>query len=181
MRRRVRTAAACAIWLCGSLIAHAHSGPPFPIVSDRTAGAYVVSIWTDPDATDDGSAAGQFWVMMRPANTSMVLPAATRARVSIAPSDGRAVVTTHRTEPVNGEVTRQFAALVLDHEGRFFVNVSIDGPLGKADIDTEVDATYDLRPPRAMLIVYVMPFVLIGFLWGKQLLQRRRGRAQKAT
>jgi len=29
----------------------AHSGPPFPIVSDRIAGAYRVSVWADPDAT----------------------------------------------------------------------------------------------------------------------------------
>jgi len=42
--------------------AAAHSGPPFPIVADRVAGTYRVSIWTDPDATDDGSAGGQFWV-----------------------------------------------------------------------------------------------------------------------
>jgi len=33
---------------------HAHSGPPFPIVSSRVAGSYIISIWTDPDATDDG-------------------------------------------------------------------------------------------------------------------------------
>jgi hypothetical protein len=179
MRHGARTAAACAIWLLGSPIVHAHSGPPFPIVSDRAAGAYVVSIWTDPDATDDGSAAGQFWVMLQPANPSMVLPAATRAQVSIAAGDGRAAVLTRHAEPVNGEVTRQFAALVLDHEGRFSVRVSITGPLGTANVDTGVDATYDLRPPRAMLIVYVMPFVLVGFLWGKQLLQRRRGRVRK--
>jgi hypothetical protein len=162
-------------------IAYGHSGPPFPIVSNRAIGAYVVSIWTDPDSTDDGSAAGQFWVMVQPANPSTPLPVATRARVSIAPDDGRAAVTTRQTEPVNGEVTRQFAALVLDHEGRFSVRVSIDGPLGQADIDTGVDATYDLRPPRAMLIVYLVPFVLVGILWGKQLLQRQRRRAHKAT
>ena len=37
----------------------AHSGPPFPIVSNQIAGPYDVSVWTDPDATADGSAAGQ--------------------------------------------------------------------------------------------------------------------------
>ena len=43
----------------------AHDGPPFPIVSDQRVGAYVVSIRTDPDATDDGSAGGQFWVQLQ--------------------------------------------------------------------------------------------------------------------
>src|SRR6185436_15623277 len=28
----------------------AHSGPPFPIVTDQSAGAYKVTVWTDPDA-----------------------------------------------------------------------------------------------------------------------------------
>jgi len=36
--------------------------------ADRLSpGQYKISIWTDPDATDDGSAAGKFWVMVDPA------------------------------------------------------------------------------------------------------------------
>ncbi|HET7217087.1 MAG TPA: hypothetical protein VFJ02_03530, partial [Vicinamibacterales bacterium] len=49
-------------------IARAHEGPPFPILSNYPAGSYVVSIWTDPDTTDDGSARGQFWVKLHAAN-----------------------------------------------------------------------------------------------------------------
>ena len=44
----------------------AHSGPPFPIVSSQIAGAYDIAIWTDPDATDDAVAGGQFWVVLKP-------------------------------------------------------------------------------------------------------------------
>jgi hypothetical protein len=36
-----------------------------------------------------------------------------------------------------------------------------------------VDATYDQRPPAYLLVVYVMPFVLVGLLWGRLLLRRR--------
>src|SRR4029453_4395549 len=32
-----------------SPVVFAHDGPPFPILSDRVAGPYLVSIWTDPD------------------------------------------------------------------------------------------------------------------------------------
>ncbi len=45
----------------------AHSGPPYPVVSNQVAGPYRLSVWTDPDATDDGSAGGQFWVTIEPA------------------------------------------------------------------------------------------------------------------
>jgi len=41
-----------------------------------------------------------------------------------------------------------------------------------------VEATYDLRPAPALLAVYLLPFLLVGFLWTKRLLQRRRGRSR---
>ena len=162
--------------LCGelSVVVRGHSGPPFPIVSNRLVGAYDISVWADPDATDDGSAAGQFWVMLRPAAGSGSLPAGTHADVSITALDRRAPVVTGQAHPVNNEVSRQFAALVMDHEGRFGVGVTVDGPLGHAEVEASVDATYDLRPSPIMMAVYLMPFVLVGFLWVKLLIRRRR-------
>jgi hypothetical protein len=168
-----------ATWFLGAtIVVRAHSGPPYPIVTERTVGAYAMAVWADPDVTDDGSAAGQFWVVVRPADRKTALPADTRADVSIRSTDRAGVVRARQAEPVKGDVTRQFAALLMDHEGPFAVHVSVDGPLGKADVDANVDATYDLRPAPALLIVFLTPFLLVGFLWGKLLLQRRRGRIQ---
>jgi hypothetical protein len=140
-----------------------------------------VEVWADPDVTDDGSAAGQFWVIVRPANPPAVLPADTRAEVSIRPSDRAGAATSGRTEPVKSDVTRQFAALRMDHEGPFAVHVSINGPWGPADLDTSVEATYDARPAPALILVFLTPFLLVGLLWGKLLLRRRRGRTPNAT
>ena len=154
----------------------AHSGPPFPIVSDRVAGAYQISIWADPDATDDRSAAGKFWVMLQPARpvgTNRSMPPGTHVDVTIRPLDRQGAEQAGRAEPINAEVARQFVALVMDHEGPFGVRVTVDGPLGKADIDAFTDATYDLRPRPILMIVFVMPFVLAGFVWGKLLIRRR--------
>ena len=162
-----------------SVVLHAHSGPPFPIVSDRVVGAYQVSIWTDPDATDDQSAAGKFWVMMQPARrggsggASRAIPPGTRVDVTIKPLDRPGGERAGRAEPVNAEAARQFVALVMDHEGPFGVSVAIDGPLGKADLDASTDATYDLRPRPILMVLFVMPFVLAGFVWGKLLIRRR--------
>lgn len=154
----------------------AHSGPPFPILSDRVAGAYQVSIWADPDATDDRSAAGKFWVMLQPApqtGAGRMVPAATRVDVVIKPLDRDGGEVSARAEPVNGEVGRQFAALLMDHEGPFGVRVTVDGPLGRADVQASADATYDLRPRPILIALFVMPFVLVGFVWGKLLIRRR--------
>ena len=156
----------------------AHSGPPFPIVTDRVAGPYRLSIWTDPDTTDDGSPGGQFWIVIEPAERTASIPPDTRADVSIAPLDRPGPTRAGRTAPVNADAGRQFAALVMDHEGRFAVRVAVEGRLGTAVVNGEVEATYDQRPPPIMLAVYVMPFVLVGLLWVRLMIARRRGRSQ---
>jgi hypothetical protein len=155
-----------------SPVVHAHDGPPFPILSDRIAGPYLVSIWTDPDTTDDGSAGGQFWVRLHPVSKA-ALPSQTRATVMIQPLDRTGAGRTAPTSPVRGDVTNQFAAVVMDHEGRFAVQVKIDGPLGGAAVDATVDATYGLRPAPSLMLLYVAPFVLVGLLWGRLLIRRR--------
>ena len=170
-----RPAIAALVWLLAACPAalRAHDGPPFPIVSDQRAGAYVVSIWTDPDATDDGSAGGQFWVQLQLTGTDAVVPAATRATLGVRPVVRTTPMVSATAEPVRGDVTNQFAAVVLNHEGRFAVEVSIDGPAGPASVRAEVDATYDLRPPPFLLAVYALPFVLAGALWIRLLMKRR--------
>jgi hypothetical protein len=155
----------------------AHSGPPFPIVTDALRGPYMISIWTDPDATDNGTPGGQFWIVLAPSAKGGTMAADTRASVSVRPSappaSSSSVVRSARTEPVRGDVTNQFGAVVIDHEGPYAVHVEVSGSMGSAIVDTMVDATYDLRPPPYMLAWYLVPFLLAGFLWTRLLLRRR--------
>ena len=167
--------------------AFAHSGPPFPIVSTETHGPYAISIWTDPDSTDNGVAAGQFWIIIEPPTNSASIPEGTRATVTVRPLDSTppaglraSEAAMHAaTEPVRGDVTNQFAMVTLDHEGPFAVHVDVDGPLGRAAVDSRIDATYDLRPAPYMIAWYLGPFVLAGVLWTRLLLRRRS--AQRST
>jgi hypothetical protein len=166
-----------ALWLsvllsAGPQLVFAHSGPPFPAFSDRVAGPYRLSLWTDPDTTDDGSAAGQFWVVIHLADGNQV-PPDTHAIVAIRPLDRPGPELSARTAPLDGDISRQFVALLMNHEGPFAVRATISGPRGSAVVDATVDATYDLRPARWLVILYVMPFVAVGFLWLKLLLRRR--------
>jgi hypothetical protein len=167
-----------ALSLCAApCVLQAHDGPPFPIVSDRVEGAYRISVWTDPDTTDDGSNGGQFWVMIGRGDGTGQLPAATRATVTAVPLDRPGASRSSAAAPVRDDVTTQFAGLVLDHEGRFAVRVSVDGPLGSATVESEVSATYDQRPSPILIAVYLMPFLLVGLLWARLLLRRRQGAA----
>jgi hypothetical protein len=155
----------------------AHSGPPFPIVTDAIRGPYTISIWTDPDATDNGTPGGQFWIVIASSTRGATLPPDTRATVSVRPSappsPSQAAQTSTRAEPVRGDVSNQFGAVLLDHEGPYEVRVDVDGPLGRAMIDSRIDATYDLRPAPYMIAWYLFPFLLVGFLWTRLLLRRR--------
>jgi hypothetical protein len=156
-----------------SAVLSAHSGPPYPIVSSRVVGAYRLSVWSDPDTTDDRSEGGKFWVTLERADTGDAVPTATRATVTVHARDRQASDERARTAPVRGDVGNQFAGLVLDHEGPYAVRVDVDGPLGGATVGATVQATYDLRPARWLIVVYVMPFLLVAFLWTKLLLRRR--------
>jgi hypothetical protein len=175
----IRTPARIALLLfCCGVVVRAHSGPPFPIVSNHVSGPYSISIWTDPDTTDDGTAGGQFWIVVDSAKRGEALPAATTAHVTIRPLDRPGPPATAAAAPEAGNAGRQFAALVMDHEGRYAVHVVVDGPSGRGEASGEVDATYDLRPPPVLIAVYLLPFVALGALWVKVLL-RRRGRAAR--
>jgi hypothetical protein len=98
----------------------------------------------------------------------------THARVTARPLDRAGPERTAPAAPVRNDTATQFAALVLDHEGRFRITVAIDGPLGRAEVESDVTATYDLRPAPILLVVYLMPFILLGLLWARVLVHRRR-------
>ena len=171
--------------LVAQRISLAHSGPPFPIVTDVVRAPYTISIWTDPDATDNGTPGGQFWIVIASSTKGTTLPAETRATVSVRPSappsPSQATVQSARAEPVRGDVTNQFGAVLMDHEGPYAVHVEVTGPMGHASIDAMVAATYDLRPPAYMLVWYLFPFLLAGFLWTRLLLRRRAGLPRRST
>jgi hypothetical protein len=148
-------------------------------VSNRIVGAYDISIWTDPDSTDDRTPAGRFWVVLEPANHTGTIPVGTHVLVAVHALDRPGPALSGKAEPAEGLVSRQFIALLMDHEGPFAVTVNVEGPLGKAEVESKVDATYDLRPSPYLLAVFLFPFVAVGALWVK-VLRGRRGGASRA-
>jgi hypothetical protein len=163
-----------AVMVSGATIL-AHNGPPFPVVSNRIAGNYQLSLWADPDVSDDGSADARFWVTVQPARDIAAPPPNTIVTVSVWPLDQPNAVRTEVAGPVEHEPTRWFAAFAIDREGRYGVKASVAGPLGPADVETVVDSVYDQRPQPFTVVLFVLPFLLVGFPVLKWLLRRRRG------
>jgi hypothetical protein len=166
--------AAMAVLVAIAAPVSAHSGPPYPAISSQRVGGYLVAVWTDPDTTDDGSAQGKFWITLRAAAAAPPVAAGTHVEVSIKPSDRAGALVSARAEPVANDPSTFFAALRMDHEGPYAVHVSIAGAGGRGELDCQVDATYDLRPARWLLALYLMPFLLVALLWGKLIVARRR-------
>lgn len=152
---------------------YAHNGPPYPIVTARAVGNYVVSLWADPDVSDDGDADGRFWVVVNPAQKGAALPVDTRVQISIWPVDHPESTRSATATLDEHEASRRTAAFVIDHEGQYAVKTTIDSALGSASLDAVVDAQYDARPRPLLIAVFALPFVLIGFVWIKLLLRRR--------
>jgi hypothetical protein len=167
--------AACA--LTHASAAAAHSGPPYPTVTDARLDPYVVSVWTDPDTTNDGTAAGRFWIVLSP-NAAGVVPPITHATLTATSPAGATAPVDITTADRDGRT--HFGALVFDHEGKYRVEVRLTGPAGTVTLDTTVDATYDLRPSPLVAALSILPFALVGILWITAMRRRARARAAAA-
>jgi hypothetical protein len=112
--------------------------------------------------------------LVKPAAKGPTLPGETTVQISIWPSEQQASIRTAVAAPDAKEPSRRTAAFVIDHEGKYGVRATIAGPLGPAEVDAVVDAEYGTRPQRFLIAIFALPFVMIGFVWIKLVLRRRR-------
>lgn len=168
----IRRLSVLAVLLCGLAASPslAHEGPPFPILVDRRAGPYVVDVWTDPDI-----GTGTFFVVLEPPEGES-LPARTAVRIGVRPVSGRLPEAVYEAvaQPVR-QGARYFAEVPFDRGGRWRVRILLDGSEGRGELAAEVEPTPDGTLGPGELILYLLPFLAVGFLWAKAALRRRRG------
>jgi hypothetical protein len=171
-RPRARAGAlfvATALWLlaAGPSPVAAHEGPPYAIFVDRAAGPYVLSLWADPDV-----GIGTFYVMLD-APVGATWPEETRVAVVVQPESGRLPEARHpaRRQPSRQRV-QYLAEVPFDAEERWRVRLLLEGPRGRGEVATAVDVTPPGLGPFD-LILYLAPFVAVGFLWLRAVLVRR--------
>lgn len=171
---RVLAAVGVAAALCvDGTPAHAHEGPPFPIIVDEPLGPYVVSVWTDPDI-----GTGIFFVVLEPVGDAP-LPAGTVVRIGVRPISGRRGEVVYRAEPQPvryGE--RYFAEVEFDRGEMWAIRVEVSGPGGGGEARATVEATPDGTIGPIALLLYALPFVAVGFLWLKAVMRRRSSAAR---
>ena len=147
--------------------ASAHEGPPFALVVDQKADRYLVSIWTDPDVGE-----ALFFVILKAPEP----PADLRVQIGVQPVSGRLPEATYAAERENVQGQVQYRAQVhFDAQELWRVRVRLESAQGNAETVATVEAT----PPgygRWDLLVYLLPFLAIGVLWGVAMLRRIKRR-----
>jgi hypothetical protein len=164
-----------AIMMIAPLPAQAHNGPPFPIIENRKIGGYVVSLWTHPDV-----GTGTFFVLMEPAAGGKI-PPDLKVRIGIQPENGRLAEVIYPTvrDDNRGQIEYD-ASVPFDRDEFYRVRLLLESSQGNEELLSRVEAT----PPgygRWDLLLYLLPFLAVGFLWFRGMTRRRRLRNKKRT
>ena len=150
--------------------ASAHEGPPFPLFVDQKTGAYIVSVWTDPDVGE-----ALFFVIVTTQQSNQ-LPDDLRVELGVQPVSGRLPEAFYPgvRENLQGQV--QYRAQVhFDAEELWRVRVKLQSAQGSAETVATVEAT----PPgygRWDLLLYLLPFLAVGILWAVAIIRKTRHR-----
>jgi hypothetical protein len=160
---------ALVLWLFLASCAACHEGPPIPLVVDKLIPGYCISVWADPDV-----GTGTVFVAIDPDPRAPAAPVPV-VKVWIQPKSQR-FAPQHfpaQRQPLRNRV--QFIATPsFDQQEMFTLGVVVTPPAGSpVELIFDVEATPPGLGPWDLL-VYLIPFVLFGFVWGRALLRRWR-------
>jgi len=142
----------------------AHDGPPFAIVVDQQVGPYIISVWTDPDIGE-----GSFFVI-----TQAAPPNDLTVQVAVQPTSGRLPEATYAAvrEDLKGQV--HYKTMVhFDAQETWRVRVSLHSAQGSGETIAFVEPTPE-GLGRWDLLIYLLPFLAIGFIWLRAFLSKRK-------
>jgi hypothetical protein len=162
--------------LCGSTFALAHIGPPYPIMENRKVGPMTITVWSNPDVGN-----GSFFVIIDPPPGSAV-PSDIKVQVAVQPVSGRLPEKAYGAWREKLKDRVEFKTDVpFDKEETWRIRVLISSSQVNGETDTNVEVTPALLG-RWDLLVFLLPFLGVGFLWFKAVRTKlaRRRRTQRA-
>ena len=153
--------------------ASAHNGPPFPIIENKKVGPCIVALWTHPDV-----GTGNFYVFVEPVPGSTV-PGDLKIEIGVQPATGRLPEVLYAAERVKSHGPLQYNAQAeFDRQELWRVRLVIQSSQGDGEATTQVEVT----PPgfgRWDLLLYLLPFLLVAFLWFRGISRTRRRRSEQ--
>ncbi len=157
--------------------AGAHNGPPFPIIENRKVGPCIVALWTHPDV-----GTGAFYVFIEPAPGETV-PDDLKIKIGVQPVTGRLPEKFYDAERVKSRGQVEYNAQAeFDRQELWRVRLVLESSRGGGEATAQVEVT----PPgfgRWDLLLYLLPFLLVAFLWirGVSRAKRRRTAQLRGT
>lgn len=156
--------------LCAAIPAQAHLGPPYPIMQDRKAGPFTISVWANPD-----TGIGSFFVVIDAPKGGSV-PGDMKVQVAVQPVSGRLPEKTYSAWRERLRDRVEFKADVpFDKEEEWRVRILLSSAEATGEADTNVQVT----PPglgRWDLLLFALPFAGVGLLWFKAMTTKRQNR-----
>lgn len=153
--------------------AWAHIGPPYPIMQNRKIGPLKIEVWSNPDV-----GTGSFFVVIDPPPGSSV-PADMKVQVAVQPVSQRlpeAIYGAWR-EKLKDHV--EFKTVVpFDQQEMWHVRVILSSGAVSGETDTDVMVTPTLLG-RWDLLLFLLPFLGVGFLWFKAVSVRSKRRKKR--
>jgi hypothetical protein len=148
--------------------AKAHNGPPFPIIENRKVGPCIVALWTHPDV-----GTGAFYVFVEPAPGGAI-PDDLKIEIGVQPLSGRLPERFYKAERVNSHGQAQYNAMAdFDRQELWRVRLVLQSSQDRGEATAQVEVT----PPgfgRWDLLLYLLPFLLVAFLWFRGIARTRR-------
>jgi hypothetical protein len=148
--------------------ASAHNGPPFPIIENKKVGTCIVALWTHPDV-----GTGAFYVFVEPAPGGAI-PDDLKIEIGVQPLSGRLPEQFYKAERVNSHGQAQYNAMAnFDRQELWRVRLVLQSSQSGGEATAPVEVT----PPgfgRWDLLLYLLPFLLVAFLWFLGISRTRR-------
>ena len=169
-KREFSVALVVGVWLMLTSAASAHNGPPFPIIENQKVGPCIVALWTHPDV-----GTGAFYVFVEPAPGGTI-PGDLKIKIGVQPLTGRLPETFYDAQRVKSRGQVEFnAQAAFDRQELWRVHLVVESSQGKGEATTQVLVT----PPgfgRWDLLFFLLPFLLVAFLWFRGIARVRRRR-----
>ena len=161
---------AALVAILGSVPAWAHIGPPYPIMQNRKIGPLTVAVWSNPDV-----GTGSFFVVIDPPPGGTI-PSDMRVQVIVQPTSGRLPERAYDAWRNKLRDHVEFKAVVpFDKEETWRVRVLLSSSQVSGEADTNVEVTPALLG-RWDLLLFLLPFLGVGFLWFKAVSTRRQNK-----
>lgn len=168
MSRAARLLRALAATALLAAPAAAHDGPPYPILVDEPIPGGEVDVWADPDV-----GVGTFYVYVRP--PELVAPG--DATLAVRPLDGHSRGSSYDARAAGSRDPYQLLIeAAFDQRGLWSSDFTFATAAGEGLLSVDVDVTPPGLGPFD-LVLYASPFLVVGFLWAKAVLTRRRATA----